>query len=839
MVLTGPWGAEPQSVQRWAHGRSIDQIGLCGDDQAWFERRSEARRILDVAVDAGSVDVKGDDGTALTFTIEPELVRARSEDSRHPLPVWTLWPGALDDGSSESGPVSDVALRAVDADGGLVAVLDGGSGRVILSPARPRGDIVAESRTIRLSTSAAASADLTIALERGAGDGSGGLDDPSGRIALADPGGRTVHIIGLDGEPIARWAVHDTPVAVAFGPTGFLFVLGAGGWMMRYDLDGALVARWPMPDSALGGDSGDTPPEQLALDVTVGQDGRVFVPFVRRSEHVRTDLGEHWWRIEDAGVYVFEAGEALTGDVVPASGCLAATDKRAAPTALRRGGLVDVRLEVRGLCPARRDPVRLMLVFDLSRSMSWDAALPRARALATALVDALDDEVDDVGLITFADEPALVAPLGPERGPVLHAVAAARAEGDTLLGPALALASEAFEAAPPAADGAHDVVVVLTDGRPSDYPLAEADALRARGAELRFVVVPRGDYQAVFTAVMANLAGGDRSNVLVAPEARRMRDLIDVAGEARLPDRLFETLEVVDRVPEMMRYVEGSAVPVARWDATERSLTWSLGSIERDADVELSYRLEPLMDGLWPTNVSAWADGRDGLGTDQHLVFPIPYVSVWSPASLVERAYLPFASARRCLRPAPRDVVLIIDASRSMDAPTHEGGPAKIDAAVDAARLFIERSDPVRDRTAVVEFNAAARVRSDLGAGAAAAIAGLARIKTALGTAIDTGLDAAAAVLADARSEAVHAVILLSDGRHSGDPGAVRDRAASLTADGAYMYAIGLGPDVDEPLLREISASGAYAATDDADAVARLFAAMDEALRCLPAEHRP
>ncbi len=828
IVLAGPWGAEPQSVQQWTNGgRLVGQLGVCGDEQAWFERRSETRRVLDIAVD---IAIEGGEVEALTFTIEPELARAQSDDPARPLPLWTLWPGALDDTSS----IADAALRAIDADRGMVAILDGGAGRVILSPARPTSDIVAESRVVPLGGSAAASVDLALRT-----DGSG-----SGQIALADAGDRSVRVLDLDGDVVGGWAVHDTPAALAYGPSGDLFVLGAGGWVLRYRDDGALIARWPMPESESAvlrssedRDLGAADPLQtLALDVTVDGIGRVLVPFVRRREHSLTSFGEAWWRVEEAGVWVFDETEPLSGEASDPSACLVATDKHAAPTAIRRGGLVDVRLDVRGLCPASRDRSRMMLVLDVSRSMSWDGALPRARALAGALVEATSDDTDQIGLVTFADSPALVAPLGSDRGAVLKALNAARAGGDTLLGPAIELAAEALGIAEglPTPAGTRDVVVVLTDGRPSDYPILEANALRSLGVDLRFVVVPGGDYQAVFTTVLANLAGGDREKVLVGPEATAIRELFGTVSDSRRPDFLFETLEVVDEVPETMRYVDGSAEPDAAWNEFDRTLTWSIGAVVRDEPVVLRYRLEPLLDGVWPTNVFATAHGRDGAGFDHRLEFPVPRVSVWSPASLVELAYLPFTSALRCLRPAPRDAVLVIDASQSMDEPTRLGGPTKIRAAIDAAVALIERSSPERDRTAVVAFNTDARVLANLSAGAIEAVGSLERISTAPGTAIDKGLAGAMSVLHGARSEAVRAVLLLSDGRHAGDANDVRNAAAALKAEGAFIFAVAVGSDADEALLREISAGGGYAETDEAEGVARLFAVMDETLRCLP-----
>ena len=63
-----------------------------------------------------------------------------------------------------------------------------------------------------------------------------------------------------------------TPRAVAAGPEGDAYLLGAGGWAMRYRPDGRLVALWPMPDRNLD-----------ARDIAVDAAGRVYVPWARRQ----------------------------------------------------------------------------------------------------------------------------------------------------------------------------------------------------------------------------------------------------------------------------------------------------------------------------------------------------------------------------------------------------------------------------------------------------------------------------------------------------------------------------------------------------------------------------
>ena len=98
--------------------------------------------------------------------------------------------------------------------------------------------------------------------------------------------------------------------------------------------------------------------------------------------------------------------------------------------------------------------------------------------------------------------------------------------------------------------------------------------------------------------------------------------------------------------------------------------------------------------------------------------------------------------------------------------------------------------------------------------------AALERLASGNGTRIDLGLQQAAVALAERRSGARPAVILLTDGRQDdGRIAAVLAAADRVTATGATIYAIGLGADVDAPLLALVAgrAGRAYLAPSAAD----------------------
>ena len=153
--------------------------------------------------------------------------------------------------------------------------------------------------------------------------------------------------------------------------------------------------------------------------------------------------------------------------------------------------------------------------------------------------------------------------------------------------------------------------------------------------------------------------------------------------------------------------------------------------------------------------------------------------------------------------------VLIVDSSGSMSSsdPQRER--------VDAGKVFLSASRP-RDEVGVVDFDHSADVTQDL-----VRISdhrGL--LEDALdsadaegGTDIGTALRVACRELADATHD-LRAAILLTDGQ-----GAYSGQAACFADKGWKVYTIGLGPDVDAVLLRDIArqTGGQYLQLDDAN----------------------
>lgn len=769
-----PFLRQIQTVQRWdragaapgaggqAGSRLMSQLGLCTGLDGWAAR--------DIALDGADV-----------YAIDPETVQRRPDDG---LPAWTVAPAAVIDDLDRPG-----YLVALAADGGEVAVLDAGAGEVLRLdaagrltgrwPAAPRG---------------AVPVDLAVDARRD-------------RVFLADAGRGRVLARDLDGADRGEWRLHDGPRGIAVGPSGDVFVLGRGGWALRYRPDGVLAAAWPMPDRGAE-----------ALDIAVDGDNRVYVTFARRAAapDPEPDVVGPGAVIEAAGVWVFEAVPAPPGASPPAPGCVARPDKTAAPPRIALGGSVEVRLRVDGQCPAAVDRAQVVVVLDASRSMSFSiatsSALQRAREAVLGLVDGLaaggaGGGAVDVALVTYADGAHVAVPLGQDGDAIRQALARIAPEGDSRMAAGLGVALA--ELTGPRGDpSARRIVVVVTDGVLKDDPAPAAAALRSAGIDLHAWVFVNPEWQAGHRVALRSLvAADDRLRFgLDVPAARRLAD--GLAGYRPEP-RLFATATVTDRIPANMRYVADSAVPPAEYDAASHTLTWALAPVAAADGIRLAYRLVPTAVGTWPTNVWAAAAYRDARGRHGELRFPVPEVEVFPPAG---RVFLPLAQRQACLAPErPLDVVLVMDTSSSMAEPDAGGGHTKLAAARAAAGGLARRLERPDDRAGVVAFDAAARRVIGLTADRAAVAEALAGLATAAGTRIDLGLAEAEAMLRGAgRPHALPMAIVLTDGLQGptgGTDDPVRRAAAGLKAAGARVYAVGLGDAIDRALLRAVASS--------------------------------
>jgi Mg-chelatase subunit ChlD len=324
------------------------------------------------------------------------------------------------------------------------------------------------------------------------------------------------------------------------------------------------------------------------------------------------------------------------------------------------------------------------------------------------------------------------------------------------------------------------------------------------------------------------------------------------------------TLSVEDEIPNNMRYLAGSASP-APSDVNGQTIRWEWKDAPATG-VTMTYRVEPLEVGIWPTNTQALGRFVDSLGRVGSISFPVPTVEVRAlptptqtpthtptpspthtstgtptptptatatstPTSTprpLRPAYLPFVLRERC-DPTVKsaDVVLVIDVSSSMRAPTRDGGMPKHEAAARAARNFVSRMRRGKDQVAVVVFSDRAEVLSPLNAGLGTAMAALDTLPQKEGTRIDAGLLMAVAELSSPsrKPENSAAILLLTDGQPTrGDVSDVLDAGREARSRGIAVFTIGLGADVNPELLKELAGtSGRYYGAPQAEDLEAIY----------------
>lgn len=769
--LVSTYSSEIQTVQRWSRSGALET-------QLGLCSGRESWWVRDVALAGDTV-----------VTIDPSTVQGRPDDK---FPAWRYWPGEL------SFPDGASRLQAVSADSTTIAVLDAGDRRVVL---------LTHAGALRDSWSYATTDSWS----------PGDIAVVGGRIVLAGPGARQVAVHDVTGAQLDVWEAHDNPVAIAAGLNDRLFVLGGNGWAYRYDLTGTLEAAWRLPLL-----------QSRALDIAVDDAGRVYVNYVGWVES-DTDT----YLITQSGVWVFEEVAGVPVVNPEPGGCIAAPDKFASPDSLPLGDQVLVTLTVSGRCPGTSEPLQMVLLVDNSRSMNYEEARDRAVDDAMGLVGAQDPASTEVALVTFAGSSGLVEPLTRDTALVGQRLAGLEPWGDTALGAGLdaALAELTGSRANP---NARRVVVIFSDGVINDDPLPAVAATLAAGIEIHLVVYPTREYYQVDPLFLAAITGA-ADRIHFDPPQGEIAGLSDVISGTVPNEDLFETITVTDIFPGNMAFVPNSASPPAT--VAGNTLTWQFTGVRSAEPIELTYVLEPQQVGLWPTNVSADAAFTDALGRQGTLVFPIPTVRVWDRSTLPVRVFLPATLQRSCvMRPQPQDIAIVLDTSSSMAEPASPdaGAGTKLDAAKAAVGRFLDLLAR-QDRAAVVAFDETARIESGLTSDLNRLRAVLGGLQQHEGTRIDQGLVSARDALQTARPEAGHTVILLTDGRHNGQPDEVLIAAAELKRSGIGVFTIGLGADVDADLLRSAaSSSGHYYEAPQAADLSAIYEEISALLPCGP-----
>ncbi len=648
----------------------------------------------------------------------------------------------------------------------------------------------------------------------------------------------------------------DTPKdawKVAGGPNGEVYLLTTYGFVVRLAPDGSTLSRWSaLPNELVS-------PTAL-MDLAVDAWGRVYT--------VDTVYDQ---------VTVFEP-EGTEADVLEGDRCHMDGDKWVDPKEILLGDSADLQLSLFGSCGFVEDPSDIVLMVNARFRISDDYPYLYQEAynlrVARQILSVVDLDRHRVGIGSFVMSGRVEEPLTQDRDRLIRSlfdVAGGRTptqcpHSNTEV--ALRIARDMFEDSPP--DRRKVLVLVQPDADPGEAQKCphsartidrEARELHALGITILAV---NGSTTACSSYTTCGIPVADRGQGTGRPAVYH-------GLSRRWPAHLFQGGQLVDRLPDNIDYVAGSARPPATWDPVERSLTWDLDPLALGSEARFELEIRPREVGLWPTNVEAFAETTDGWGHAQRVDLPVPRIRVYdelpptatftpsttptpsmtptpsatlspepTPTSEPGTIYLPILLHTQACRPETRsaDVALVIDSSGSMAQTTSPGGPTKLDAAREAARSFLGQMQAGRDQASLIQFNQSARVLAPLGGDIDAVSAALDQITQDTGTRIDLALALAGQQLqSPARKAENNAVlILLTDGEPSGTtPAEVRAEADAVKAAGILIFTIGLGRELDVDLLQSMASrpDWYYAAPDTSD-LAAIYERIAYEIPCRP-----
>jgi Mg-chelatase subunit ChlD len=204
-------------------------------------------------------------------------------------------------------------------------------------------------------------------------------------------------------------------------------------------------------------------------------------------------------------------------------------------------------------------------------------------------------------------------------------------------------------------------------------------------------------------------------------------------------------------------------------------------------------------------------------------------------------------------RPCPptdlfTDVALVIDASTTMLEPL-PGGRRKFEVAVDAARAFVDgmrlRESGPSDQISLVAFNSTSTTLAELSASPE-------RLHRALDaftpirqqSRIELGVYTAFTNLVGPRHRPANrqVMVVISDGQANPTPGEEAVRAAAGAKDaGILVYVVGIGPSIDEAVLRAMATDASrYLFVPDANDLGAVFRSLAASkIPCAPEMYWP
>lgn len=602
------------------------------------------------------------------------------------------------------------------------------------------------------------------------------------------------------------WSIPGRPWRVSSNAAGRLFVLTAEGSVWEVAGDGRITSGW---DAA----------------------GAVNA---RRSELVDIAVSDAYIYVLDmAGsqilVYAMDSGgRSDVADVLPR--CTLVDNKVAQPRVAHLNSEVSVALRIVGDCAKKAVDSDIVLLIDPpSPGATWTQRA--VDLMADQLLSAIDWQHDRVAVLKYDAAAEVVAGFGTSRDEVadkLRGMTSGRGI-DTDSRPLRAAGDYVKRYGREEAESvvitiAHNPYIGAPINGPSGSYRFRLDAAQLRQSGVRVITIT----DSVLGAFVGASAAYELEDFHVAPDDETLRAIYNRLGAEYSAYWLARQLIVVDRVPDNMTYLVGSASPPAQWDVANRTLTWSTGHVPFSG-FSATYRIVPTRIGSWPTNVDATATFVDGYGQAGTLTFPVPWIDVVVPptatptsqaspttvptptasptprtehTSVRQCCYLPIINRQRC-EPSTQssDIALVIDASSSMGE-LGSDSRSKIQAAKDAATAFVEAVQlGGGNQIAVVTFDSAAELEQELTDSRRGLDAAVAGISLGSGSRLDLGIQAAKNELGGFghRPGNRRIMIVLTDGMATQDTLSRAVAAAEgAKAEGVSIFAVGFGTRINQ-----------------------------------------
>ena len=667
-----------------------------------------------------------------------------------------------------------------------------------------------------------------------------------------------LYTANLSGRRIERWSttapgtmeeafpvglLHG-PWRIAYGPlpdeeAGLAILTADYAVEVRNAESGALVSRF-LPYQR---DSNDL---IQAHDIALDAQGRVLLA----EQQIVSKEGER--RLVNKAVHVFaSSGPAptltprqtldplATPTATPEWFCTLTGNKRVSgPTEIVLGETTDIELTIHADCPPRVGIVGadIAIVMDRSGSMTGSGFLGVTSAVKS-LLQLVDTQYHQAGLVSFAANGTMDHPLTDNLAPVLSIVDQLRSQGRTNVLSGIQIAGSHLED-----EGRSDalpVIILLSDGNFENKSHRDlVSGLRGKGVQ--FFVIGYG--RSIDRDDLSDIAGSPERYY----EAASPGELIQVYRQIirEVQSAITGSVIIDDVMGANIDFLSQSSSPAAI--EGPNYLKWGVPILPKSG-ITFTYSIRPTTIGRLPTNLWAVARLKADGGIDQQFEYPVPEVVVIAPSPTPtptpksRTVFLPLLLRENCTpQTQSSDIVLVIDASRSMLSPA-QNGETKMRVAIKALSQFLKILDLDQDgvdRAAVISFNSHAELVHDLSSDRFDLTLSLETIRNESGTRIDLGIESATDLLSRSsrRGEASPVMILLTDGHANPVPIEVAEERAGLArAKGIAIFTIGLGANVEtESLERIAGGEDRYYAAASALELDEIYGRIATSLPCPP-----